>query len=184
LRFLPWSGPRGSDHGKIQIAMASFSSIIEKFDSNLWGFHFVVPGAIAQPFIDGTNRRVVCRLNDTVEFQCALMPKGDGQYFINVNKKLRDRLRLKVGTTVEVALKKDESEYGLPMPEELAELFKLDDEGSVLFHALTPGRQRTLLYWIGTPKSSDGRITRALAMVDHLKANRGKVNYRTLMGPR
>lgn len=46
------------------------------------------------------------------------------------------------------------------------------------------GFQRTLLYWIGQPKSSDRRITRALAVVDHLKANNGKVNYRMLMGPK
>lgn len=163
------------------IPSASFTSVMDKFDSNLWGFHFCVPAEIGNQFVtEGNDRRVVCTLNDKEEFQCALMPKGDGNFFINVNKKIRDALKLAVGSQVNVLLKKDESEYGLPMPEELQELLLQDEEGNKLFHALTMGKQRTLLYIVGSVKDTGKRISRALAIVNHLKANGGKVIYKKL----
>lgn len=157
-----------------------FTAILDNFNSKLWGHHLTVPAAIAQIFLDEGRRRVVCRLNDTVEFQCALMPKGDGNCFININKKLRDKLGLKLGMPVHASLRPDESEYGLPMPEELQELLRQDEAGDALFHALTPGKQRSLLYIAGSPKTSDTRLRRALAIVEHLKANQGKIDYKQL----
>lgn len=158
-----------------------FTTVLDKFDSNLWGHHIVVPEIIADQFVtEETDRRVVCTLNDIIEFQCALMPKGGGGYFININKKIRDSLQLKVGMQVQVTLRKDESKYGLPMPAELAEVLQQDEAGNRLFHALTPGKQRTLLYIAGKVKSSDKRISRAIAIVEHLKVNDGKINYKVL----
>lgn len=158
-----------------------FSSILEDFNTALWGHHFVVPASFATPFIIGDNRRVVCRLNDSDPFQCALMPKGDGNFFINVNKKLRDKHKLRLGITLQIVLWKDESRYGLPMPEEFEELLRQDEKGNRLFHALTPGKQRTLLYYIGSPKTADTRIYRAVAVVEHLKTYDGKIHFKILM---
>jgi uncharacterized protein YdeI (YjbR/CyaY-like superfamily) len=97
-----------------------------------------------------------------------------------VNKKIRDQLGLKPGSPAQVSLRKDESEYGLPMPEELAEVLAQDEEGNRLFHALTPGKLRTLLYIVGHVKNTDARIGRAFIIVEHLKANNGKIKYRQL----
>ena len=93
---------------------------------------------------------------------------------------LRDKLGLKLGMQVQASLRKDDSEYGLPMPEELAELLQQDEDGNALFHALTPGKQRTLLYIVGSPKTSDTRLRRAIVVVEHLKSNGGKINFRRL----
>ncbi|MEZ4892245.1 MAG: YdeI/OmpD-associated family protein [Saprospiraceae bacterium] len=79
-----------------------------------------------------------------------------------------------------VSLKKDTSEYGLPMPEEMAEVLAQDDEGDKLFHALTPGKIRTLLYIAGNVKSSEKRISRSIAIVEHLKETKGKIDFKML----
>ena len=157
-----------------------FTSILEISTNKLWGAHLPVPDLIARTFLADDAKRVVCTLNGKVEFQCALIPKGEGAYCIMVNKKNRDQLGLKEGSSVQVSLKKDDSEYGLPMPEELAEVLAQDEEGNRLFHALTPGKLRTLLYIVGQVKSTDARISRALAIVNHLKANGGKIQYKQL----
>lgn len=157
-----------------------FTSTIELSSNKLWGAHFGVPDVIARQFIEGDDRRVVCTLNEQVEYQCALLPHGEGSFVISVNKKIRDTLGLKPGSSVRVSLRKDESEYGLPMPEELEELLRQDEEGNRLFHALTPGKLRTLLYIVGHVKTSDKRLARSLTIVEHLKKNGGKIHYREL----
>lgn len=157
-----------------------FNSILDLSDNKLWGAHFIVPDLVARVFVDNNIRRVVCSLNGKVEYQCALLPKGDGSFLITVNKKTRERLGLKAGSPLHVSLWKDDSEYGLPMPEELAEVLGQDEEGNRLFHALTPGKIRTLLYIVGQVKDPDKKIGRALAIVDHLKTNGGKIDYKAL----
>ena len=157
-----------------------FTSVLELSNNKLWGAHFVVPDIIARVFVSNDVRRVVCVLNEKIEYQCALLPKGDGSFLITVNKKIRDTLGLKAGSPLTASLRKDESEYGLPMPDELDEVLRQDESGSRLFHALTPGKIRTLLYIVGQIKDPDKRIGRALAILEHLKANEGKINYRQL----
>lgn len=161
--------------------MASqFTSVLEKSDNKLWGCHFRVPASVARKFIEGKSRRVVCTLNSSVEKQCALLPNGRGTFVITINKQLQRRLGLSVGMQVHVALKKDRSDYGLPVPAELTELFRQDKEGNRLFHALTPGRRRTLLYLVNQGKGVDDRIARAVIIIRHLKENSGTINYKKL----
>lgn len=148
---------------------ASFKAIIDRFNSNLWHFHVKVPKKIAVNFIDGNDKRVVCTLNQTESFQAALMSLGDGNFFININKQLRNKLKVNDGDEILVSLVKDDSEYGLPLPGEFKELLAQDVAGSDIFHSLTPGKQRTLLYIIGKPKSADLRIRNGIAVLEHLK---------------
>ena len=157
-----------------------FTAKLENFNTRLWTYHIKVPKPIAKHFLDMGDKRVVCRLNDTLEFQCAIMPAGDGVSFININKKIRDQLKLKEGSKLNIQLEKDHSAYGLPFPEELRELLDQDKEGNKLFLALKPGRQRNIIYAVGQVKNPDLRIHRAMVMIEHLKKNGGKINFKQL----
>lgn len=63
------------------------------------------------------------------------------------------------------------------MPEEFREVLNQDPEGDLLFHQLTPGKQRTLLHQISSAKDIDKRIRISLVIVRHLKDNEGRVDY-------
>ncbi|MDZ4747541.1 MAG: YdeI/OmpD-associated family protein [Saprospiraceae bacterium] len=157
-----------------------FTACIENFNTRLWSYHLKVPNLVANHFLEQEVKRVVCTLNKTVELQCAIMPAGDGMYFILINKKIRDQLNLKEGSKVEVRLEKDESEFGLPFPAELAEVMEQDKVGRDYFYKLTPGKQRNLIYAAGQVKNPDLRIQRAMVLVEHLKKNKGKIDFKQL----
>jgi hypothetical protein len=159
----------------------SIKTKLDRFNSNIWHFHVVIPQKIGNLFIEGTNRRVVCLLNKTESFQAALMPLGDGNYFININQTIRKKLKLNDGDDVLVDLEKDNSEFGLPMPEEFAALLKQDLDGADEFFKLTLGKQRSLLYIIAKPKSADLRIRNGIGILTHLKNTHGKINYKVMM---
>jgi uncharacterized protein YdeI (YjbR/CyaY-like superfamily) len=59
-------------------------------------------------------------------------------------------------------------------------VLKQDADGKKLFHSLTPGKQRTLLWYTVKHKDEDRRIQTALVMIDHLKKNEGKIVWREL----
>lgn len=149
-------------------------------DSNLWKHHIEVPCQVARQLLDSTGRRVVCTLNGKVQFSCALMPAGDDRWFINVNQTIRRKAGVRQGQHVQVELKPDDSRYGLPMPEELEELLAQDAEGHRLFHALSPGKQRNLLYIVGSAKRPETRLRRAVICIEHLKHMLGKIDFKLL----
>lgn len=156
-----------------------FVSKLERFDSDLWHFHIIVPRDVALHFIDN-DRRVVCQINDYPSFQCALMPQKTGDFFININKERRKKMGVVVGEPLTVVLTKDESPYGIPVPEEFEALIEIDELGNKLFHALTPGKQRSLLHLIGKPKKSDTRLRKAIVIIDYLKSTNGKLDFKEL----
>ena len=158
-----------------------FTATLEESTNKLWGCHFGVPPLVAEALIaQREDRRVICNLNEKKQYQCAMLPRGNGTFLITVNKKIQKDLGLLIGAHVQVSLRRDDSEYGLPMPEELAEVLAQDEEANRLFHALTPGKLRTLLYIVSQVKNPDARISRSFLIVEHLKANAGKINYRQL----
>ena len=157
-----------------------FKSILEDFNTELWGHHFVVSKDIAEKFIKGNNRRVICNINGDVEYQCAIMPDKKKGYLINVNKEIRKKANIKLGDKCELVLKKDDSKYGLPVPEEFIELLRQDPEGEKVFHALTMGKQRSLVYIIAKPKRSETRLHKAVVILDFLKENNGALDFKAL----
>ena len=157
-----------------------YATTIEHFnDSPLWGFHIPIAHEVAEQFIEGKDRRVICTINGQETIQAALMPYPLG-YFIMTNKKLVGKLGLQVGAKVELIIEKDTSEYGLDMPDELRELLNQDDEGSAFFHALTKGKQRSLIYIVAKVKNTNSRLNKSLAIVHHLKEFQGKLDFKAL----
>lgn len=158
-----------------------FQSVLEKFDTNLnlWGYHFMVPDEVAFLLLDGNDRRVKCTLFSTETISCALMPK-DGHYFILVNAGLRKKFQLELGDKVEVELEKDDSEFGMPVPEEFQVAMDMDEEGAKFFQQLSPGKKRSLLYIAGKVKGTDSRIKKSLAILHHLRQVHGKLDFKRL----
>lgn len=157
-----------------------FKSNLEITDSDPpWYILRVPKEKVANFGFKGNLRRVVCTLNGTEIFNCALFP-SKGDYFITLNKKLRDKLGLEIGRSVTIELAKDESKFGMPMPEEFAEVLRQDKEGERLFNALSPGNQRLMLKLIVFVKDVDKRIFRSLVGVEILKKCEGKFDYHLL----
>ena len=154
-----------------------FRSRLELTDSKPpWHILRVPKGKVNSFEFKGNLRRVICTLNGTETFPCALFPSR-GDYFITLGKKLRQNLGVEVGKLVTIELLKDESKYGMPMPDEFAEALKQDREGRRLFDALSPGNQRLMLKLIVFVKDVDKRIARSLVGIELLKKCEGKFDY-------
>ena len=159
--------------------MTSFTSSLQNFNSKLWGYHFTVPGEIAEGFIDGQNRRVICNIDGKHQMKCALMPYSDG-YFMLINKDLVRKLNLVEGSDLILSIEKDTSEFGHDVPESFQMLLDQDDAGRHHFEQLTPGKQRSLIYLVGKVKNIDSQLNKGLAIMDHLKTENGNLDYKKL----
>jgi hypothetical protein len=156
-----------------------FEAFVEFFEYNVWGHHVMVPEQICQTLTQDGQRRMRCSVNNSDEFPCALMPiRGEG--VILLNQSLRKSLGIREGQLVQVRLVKDESEYGMPMPEEMMTTFELDPKAHEFFNKLSMGKRRSLIYLVLKVKSSQIRINKSLAIAHHLCTQHGAINYKQL----
>ncbi|MEO6287984.1 MAG: YdeI/OmpD-associated family protein [Dyadobacter sp.] len=147
-----------------------FESVLDRLPAKGGVFYIMVPDSIARQFVEGRRpARVRCILNDMVEFQCAIRPKGDGGFYINVGTPLRQQGKFVLGQKLSVRIWKDDSEFGRDMPEELQELLAMDEEGNQLFDQLLPSHKRGIIHYVAGAKSVQVRIDRAIMLINRLK---------------
>jgi len=146
--------------------------------------HYIeVPALIIKQLGGKIKMRLLCTLNNTLTFQGGLVALGEANAYITINAKRMKELNLKLGSQVNIQLKKDESEFGMDIPEELKELLKQDDEGKKRFDLLSPGKQRYIIHYVSSVKNSQLRINRALLLITNLKKLPiGKENFREMLG--
>ncbi len=128
------------------------------------------------------SKRIIVSVANLIDWHAAFISSGKGDYFIIVNKERVKALRQNDIdlSKVEISLLPDESEYGMPMPVELAELLAMDSEANTYFHKLTPGKMRALMYIIAKPKRETTRLKKAIGILEYLKEVRGKLDFREL----
>jgi hypothetical protein len=140
---------------------------LQKFSSSM---HYIMLDAkTVSKITKNNNKRAICIINEIESFHCAVMPKKEGGHFINIGSAICKKLQLKVGAEINAHFEIDKTEYQFEMPEELAEVLNTDEEAYVIFHTLTAGNQRGLIYLLSLVKSSDKKIERALKIAEQIK---------------
>jgi uncharacterized protein YdeI (YjbR/CyaY-like superfamily) len=144
------------------------------------GMHYLTLDAkTVQRLTKNNNKRVICRINDEVELHSAILQQKEVGHYIMISAAICKKLRIKAGTCVTATFKIDDSDYQFEMPEELGEVLATDPEASAVFHALTKGNQRSLIYLVSQVKSVDKRIERALTIAERIKV--GHTSPRTIL---
>jgi len=155
---------------------------IKYFNENNLGHgpYFEIPEPIYQELLKiTTEKRVKCTLNNLVTVSRAMATKGKF-YYILLNKEVLKEAKLTVDDEILVDILPDESKYGMPISEEMEEVLYNDPEGSIIFHKLTTGAQRTLIHVINRFKSSNLKIERSFVILEHLKKTKGKIDFELL----
>lgn len=154
-------------------------------DLNYGDIYYTVFPIPAKPLAELLAReknatRVIVEINGQGKISSGLMPNGKKDFFITISKEVRQRFGLELGDEANLVITPDDSEYGMPLPEELAELWAIDEEAYRVFHTLTPGKQRGLIYQIAKPKGPDTRVKKAVQVSEYLKQVNGKLDYKEL----
>ncbi len=159
---------------------ATFQTVISKFEDSLWGFHVKIPDDIYTSFAAQKIKRVLMQIDDSEQLHSGFMPEGNGKYFLMLSKEVMKKFQLALNQSVEVFIVEDTTRYGMPISDEMKELLELDPDGEAFFHKLTPGKIRSLLHFVNKYKSSDKRIEKSVIILEHLKANEGKLDWKSL----
>lgn len=163
--------------------LLTFDTHIDTLEYLLGANYLHIPADIVRKLGGIKAPRLICTVNGKLSFQCGLMALSQGNAYITINKARMKKLNLKAGDEVTVKLEKDDSEYGLPMSEELETVLNQDREGFRRFKLLTPGVQRYIIQYVNTVKNPQLRIDRSLMLIYNLKQTmEGKETFRAILG--
>jgi hypothetical protein len=162
--------------------LLEYKTTIEELQ-HLSGHYFELSPTIIKKLGGKMSIRLVATVNHKLSWQCGPMALGKGSAYITISAKRMKELDVKPGDTIHISLVKDESKYGVDLPEELAELLNQDPEGEERFNLLTPGMQRYIINYVATVKSPRLKLEKAIMLITNLKnLKKGKETFREMLG--
>ena len=157
--------------------MKSFTTTLDVLNSPIWGYNLPIPPEIAEEFKTKSIKRVVCEVNGKLKIHSAIL-SSNGYYYVLINKQNVKQLGLVKDEPILVTLTEETSKYGMPMAEEMQEVFAQEPEALSYFDKLTPGKQRNLIHLVNKVKNQNSRISKALAISHHLKEVKGELDFK------
>lgn len=135
------------------------------------GQHYLpVPAEFAVAYRDAGIRRLIATL-DGHPIRRALMNTRDGEFYILVSLSHLRTLRADYGHTVTVSLAPDPEPDRIELGDEFTAVLEADEEAATRFYSFTPGRQRSLAYYVTSARREETRIKRALEIAHKLRTH-------------
>lgn len=129
-----------------------------------------IPPAIADEILGPENKkRLILTFNNGKSYHRALQRYKEGYALITIGKTTLKDAQKEVGLEEQITLKHDTSEFGMQFPEEFKEVLKQEPGGEEMFRKLLAGRQRNILYYISSAKTSETRIKRSFQMLNRIQ---------------
>ena len=131
--------------------MSSYESeqAIGQLEKIKGGYYYLrIEAEIIDQFERKRHTRLVCHLDNKINFQCGLNHLGDGNFFIIVAGKYLEQLGKQLGSVVRFKIEEDPNPLGVEVPEVLTVLLDQDENLKAVYYKITDGKKRALIFSI------------------------------------
>lgn len=138
------------------------TQILQQLEAQRGGYCYsVIPAVEVMTWTKAKKTRLICKLADTLDFQCGLNPLGNGDFFIIISQKNVTKAGLVLGRAFTFSVREDPNPLGVALPESLQVLLDQDHRLSKKYESLTDGKKRAIIHQINRIKNMDLQIQRA-----------------------
>jgi hypothetical protein len=155
--------------------MVAFNAIIKRFQRNAektgWTY-IIIPAAIAHQVKPAYKKsfRIKGRIDEVKIEMASILPMGDGNFILALNKELRKKIAKLVGGTVKVQITEDKRE--LEILPELLSCLRDEPAAYKAFRKLPPSHQRYYSKWVTEAKTDPTKVKRIAITVNAMLANK------------
>ena len=155
--------------------MVVFDAVIKRFQAQAekTGWTYInIPAEIASQLKPGSRLtfRVKGKLDNVKIKKLSVLPMGNGDFILTLNKQLRKSIAKPLGAAIKVQLTHDQRELEI-FPELLACL-KDEPMAYKTFMKLTPSHQRYFSKWVSDAKTDQTRVKRMAVTVNAMLTNK------------
>jgi hypothetical protein len=155
--------------------MVVFNAIIKRFQKNAektgWTY-IVIPAAIADQLKPGSRKsfRIKGKLDETKIERMSILPMGNGDFILALNKDIRNKIAKAIGATLKVQITEDKR--GLEILPELLSCLQDEPDAYKTFTKLPPSHQRYYSKWVSGAKTDQTKVKRIAITVDAMLTNK------------
>jgi hypothetical protein len=135
-------------------------------------FYLKIDAETVEQFSQKRKTRLICKLDNQLEFRCGLNHFGDGNFFIILSKKNLKQIGKELGDSVNFEIREDPNPLGVEMPEVLEVLLAQDEDLKSKFDQLSMGKKRSVIFAMHKIKNIDLQVTRTAELIN--KASEGR----------
>ena len=117
--------------------------------------------------------RLICILDNRVEFRCGLNHLGDGNFFVIISNARLKKLKKKLDDEVCFEILEDPNPLGVDIPDVLLILLEQDKELKHHFDGLTDGKKRGIIHQIIRIKNVDLQVSRSIKLIQEANQPKG-----------
>lgn len=136
-----------------------FDTVLKRPD-RIGTWHYIdSPVQVEKEFNTKGKVRICGKINEE-PFDSTLIPRGNGQHYIVLDKAIRGKTKIEIGDNLKVEIWKDLSERKMDIPKDLQT--ELSEKQSVLifFENLAYSHQKAFVDWINSEKKEDTKKKR------------------------
>jgi len=148
----------------------AFAAPVLRHDAGLRFHYLPLPDDVADA-LEADGVRVVAATLNGHAFRRAVQRRRDGPRHLVLGQTILRAIRAGYGDAVEVVLRPDPDPGRVDLGEELEAVLAQDEEAAARFFGMTPGRQRSLAYYVTSAKRTETRIKRALELAHKLRTH-------------
>ncbi|MGD0783358.1 MAG: YdeI/OmpD-associated family protein [Candidatus Aminicenantales bacterium] len=149
------------------MAKREFRAKLSRFEGVGTWMYVKVPFDVEKLFGRGGQIRVKGAVNGAA-FRSSLMPDGDGQHFLVVNKSIRDKAKVKVGDRLTVVVEPDSGPRLIEAPPDLVKALGKNKAAKTAWDEFAYSHKKAYVDWIVAAKQAetrDRRIEKAVARI-------------------
>lgn len=148
---------------------------IDQLEKRKGGYFFLkIDAEVVNQFENKRQTRLICKLDNQIEFQCGLNHLGDGNFFIILSGKNLEKIQKKLGDKLKFELVQDPNPLGVEIPEVLEILIAQDEDLNSRFTKLTLGKQRSIIHQMNKIKDIDKQIAKTIELINNADKPRMK----------
>lgn len=151
--------------------MIQFTATIEKFKSKgeKTGWTYIlIPSSIAVQLNPASKKsfRIKGKIDNIVIEGVSLLPMGEGDFILALNKSFRKKIKKVIGEKVDLQIKIDKNEYQLP--DDFIDCLKDNPEAIEYFNSLAKSHRNYFGKWIEEAKTETTRTKRLVHAISAL----------------
>lgn len=139
---------------------------IKQLEKRKGGYFYIqLLSSIVNEFPNKRSTRLICTIDEKLDFQCGLNHLGDGNYFIIISGKHLKAIDKQIGDKIKLVIQEDPNPLGVDMPEILEVILEQDHEIKIIFDGLTLGKKRSIIHQINRIKDIDKQIQKVIQLI-------------------
>lgn len=138
-------------------------------------FYLTIDAELVNQFENKRHTRLICTLENKVNFQCGLNHLGDGNFFIILSTKNLKAIDKTLGDLINFEINIDPNPLGVEIPEALLALLEQDETLKAKFECLTLGKQRSIIHSVIKIKDIDKQVQKTIQLLNENLVPRSKI---------